>query len=101
MVGIRPTGEREVLGFGVGDRENQHAWEDLLEDLKDRGVKRIGLWVTDENQAMLNTLTMKFADSQRQRCVIHKIENVLSYVPTRQREQVEAEVKAIFYQHNR
>ncbi len=40
VVGIRPTGEREVLGFRVGDRENQQAWEDLLDDLKAREVKR-------------------------------------------------------------
>jgi putative transposase len=101
VVGIRPTGEREVLGFCVGDRENQLAWEDLLEELKVRGVKHIGLWVTDGNQAVLNAIAAKFATSQRQRCVIHKIENVLSYVPTKQREQVEPELKAIFYQGSR
>ncbi len=101
VVGIRPTGEREVLGFCVGDRENQHAWQDLLEDLKVRGVKRVGLWITDGNQAMLNAIAAKFGESLRQRCVIHKIENVLSYVPTKQREQVEPELKAIFYQNSR
>ncbi len=101
VVGIRPTGEREVLGFCTGDRENQQAWEDLLEDLKGRGVKCVGLWVTDGNQAMLNAIAAKFAESSRQRCVIHKIENVLSYVPTKQREQVEPELKAIFYQNSR
>jgi transposase-like protein len=101
VVGIRPTGEREVLGFCVGDRENQYAWEDLLEDLKARGVKGVSLWVTDGNQAMLNAIAAKFAESSRQRCVIHKIENVLSYVPTKQREQVEPELKAIFYQDSR
>jgi transposase-like protein len=101
VVGIRSTGEREVLGFGVGDRENQYAWEDLLEDLKARGVQRIGLWVTDGNQAMLKALAGKFAESSRQRGVLHKIENVLSYVPTKQREQVEPELKAIFYQNSR
>jgi len=100
-VGIRPTGEREVLGFRVGDRENQSAWEDLLEDLQARGVKSVGLWVTDGNQAMLNAITAKFTKSARQRCVIHKIENVLSYVPAKQREQVEPELKAIFYQKSR
>jgi transposase-like protein len=100
-VGIRATGEREVLGFCVGDRENQRAWEDLLEDLRTRGVKSVGLWVTDGNQAMLNALSAKFATSSRQRCVIHKIENVLGYVPTKQRDQVEPELKAIFYQTSR
>lgn len=100
-VGIRPTGEREVLGFQVGERENQQAWEDLLEDLKARGVKHIGLWVSDGNQAMLNALVAKFPASQRQRCVIHKIDNVLSYVPSRQHEQLRPELKALFYQKDR
>jgi transposase-like protein len=44
VIGIAQTGERDVLAFRVGDRENQPAWEDLLEDLKDRGVKTVGLW---------------------------------------------------------
>ena len=101
VVGIRTTGEREVLGFRVGDRENQQAWEDLLEDLKVRGVKDIRLWVTDGGQAMLGAIGRKFAESQRQRCVMHKMENVLSYLPHKQREQVEPELKALFYQKSR
>lgn len=101
VVGIATTGEREVLAFRVGDRENQLAWEDLLEDLKARGVKEIGLWISDGNQAMLNAISGKFAASRRQRCVMHKMENVLSYVPQKQREQVEPELKAIFYQQSR
>ena len=39
VIGIAETGEREVLAFRVGDRENEQAWKDLLEDLKQRGVK--------------------------------------------------------------
>src|SRR5205814_4932844 len=31
VVGINLAGEREVLGFTTGDRENQQAWADLLE----------------------------------------------------------------------
>ena len=83
------------------DRENQAAWEALLDHLKERGIKEIGLWVSDGNQSMLNAISLKFAGSQRQRCVIHKMENVLSYVPQKQREQVEPELKALFYQKNR
>ena len=101
VVGIRNTGEREVLGFTVGERENQQAWEDLLQDLKTRGVARVDLWVTDGNVAMLNAVTKQFPDSQRQRCVKHKMDNVLSYVPTGQQDQVQPELRAIFYQENR
>jgi transposase-like protein len=44
VVGIAETGERDVLAFRVGDRENEQAWKDLLDDLKGRGVKAIDLW---------------------------------------------------------
>src|SRR5579883_95844 len=101
VVGIAVTGEREVLGFRVGDRENQHAWEDLLADLKQRGVKEVGLFVSDGNQATMNAIKLKFPLAQRQRCVMHKMENVLSYVPTKQQDQVRPELKALFYQPSR
>jgi putative transposase len=101
VIGINEAGEREVLGFSVGDRENQNAWAQLLDDLRRRGVEQIGLWVTDGGQAMLNALAAKFPDTPRQRCVKHKMENVLSYVPERQRQRVEPELKAIFYQNDR
>ncbi len=101
VVGIAETGERDVLAFSVGDRENEQAWKDLLDDLKGRGVKTIDLWVSDGNQAMLNAISKKFPDSARQRCVVHKMDNVLSYVPTKQQEQLKPELRALFYQKDR
>ena len=101
VIGITTTGQREVLGFTIGDRENRQAWEDLFDDLKARGVQKVGLWITDGNQAMINALEAKFPDSPRQRCVKHKMDNVLSYVPNKQRDPVRLELRAIFYQENR
>jgi putative transposase len=101
IVGITLAGEREVLAFTVGERENQRAWEDVLDELQRRGIQSVDLWVTDGNQAMLNALALKFPHSARQRCIQHKMENVLSYVPDKQRDQVLPELKAIFYQDSR
>jgi len=42
-----------------------------------------------------------FYASERQRCLKHKIENVLAYVPKKHHEQVRPELKAIIYQENR
>ncbi len=101
VVGIDTTGKREVLGFCVGERENQSAWEDLLEDLKNRGVDQVDLWITDGNQAMLNAIQNKFPASKRQRCVKHKMENVLAYVPEKHQDLIRPELRAIFYQDSR
>ena len=101
VIGITPTGTREVLAFVTGDRENQQAWTDLLTDLQQRGLHSVGLWITDGNQAMLNALAAKFPETPRQRCVKHKLTNVLSYIPKAHQAAVEPELKAIFYQPNR
>jgi len=101
VIGIDEGGKREVLAFSVGERENQKAWEDLLENLKERGVQTVDLWITDGNKAMLNAIGLKFSASQRQRCIKHKMDNVLGYIPEKQQEQVRPELKAIFYQTSR
>ena len=101
VIGIQPTGEREVLAFTVGERENQQAWEDLFDQLKARGLQTVGLWITDGHQAMLNALQRHFPNTARQRCIKHKLDNVLSYIPQQQQAQLAPELKAIFYQANR
>lgn len=101
VIGIDLEGHRDLLAFTVGARENQPAWEDLLDDLKNRGVQQVDLWITDGNQAMINAIEHKFPSSQRQRCIKHKMENVLSYIPEKQQDLVKPELKALFYQTNR
>jgi transposase-like protein len=101
VVGIDADGKREVLAFTVGERENQAAWEELLEQLKERGIQTVDLWITDGNKAMLNAIESKFPNSQRQRCIKHKMDNVLGYIPEKQQEQVRPELRAIFYQDSR
>jgi transposase-like protein len=101
VIGIDEEGKRGVLGFSVGERENQAAWEELLQNLKDRGVAGVDLWITDGNQAMINAIDRKFPVSQRQRCVKHKMENVLGYVPEKQQDILKPELRAIFYQSSR
>jgi transposase-like protein len=101
VIGIDTEGKRDVLAFTTGDRENQIAWEDLLQNLKDRGVQQVDLWITDGGKAMLNALEVKFSVSKRQRCIKHKMDNVLSYIPEKQHDQVYPELRAIFYQDSR
>jgi hypothetical protein len=101
VIGIKPTGEREVLAFTVGERENKQAWEDQFDQLKARGLQTVALWITDGHHAMLNALQLKFPDTPCQRCVKHKLENILGYILEKQQDQAGPELKALFYQANR
>jgi len=99
-IGIDLQGKREILGFSTGDRENQSAWEALLTDFKDRGLETVDLWITDGGKAMINAIENKFLNAKRQRCVRHKMENVLGYIPNEQQDRIYPELRAIFYQDN-
>lgn len=101
LFGITPAGQREVIAMTIGQSESKDAWGNLLDDIKCRGVKQVDLWVTDGNQTMIDAIHQRFPDSQRQRCVKHKLENVLAHVPDKQHEAVGKEFMAIFYQKNR
>ena len=47
---------------------------------------------------MLNALGLKFPAAQRQRCMRHKLENILSHMHEKRRDAVRVELRAIFYQ---
>ena len=93
-VGITTEGEREVLGFSVGIERIKRLGKPSRRSEK-RGVKEIGVWVSDGSHYVQSC--EQISCISRQRCVVHKMENVLSYVPNKQREQIEPELKALFY----
>lgn len=101
LIGVDSAGNKDVLAFTVGERENQGAWEELFDDLKARGVKSVELWISDGNQATINAIESKFPLSQRQRCIHHKMDNVLGYIPQKKQEAIKPELRAIFYQDSR
>jgi putative transposase len=100
-VGVRLSGQKELLAFTVGDSESNDAWSAFLHDLKQRGLAQVDLIVTDGNAAVLAQIRHYYPQAQYQRCVIHKMANVLARVPKRWREEVEADLRRIFYQDDR
>jgi transposase-like protein len=100
-VGVRLTGEKELLAFTVGDAESHDAWAAFLHDLKRRGLSQVDLILTDGNAALLSQIRQSFSRAHYQRCVIHKIANILARIPKRWRDQVEADLRQIFYQADR
>ena len=83
--GIWPdTGRAGVVGYLAASAEDQESWERLLEDLRQRGVVAkhgLRLFVHDGCGALGAALAMvSFAGVRRQRCIFHKIRNVIDAV---------------------
>jgi putative transposase len=97
-LGVNLKGEKELLGYGPGDKESLEAWKGFLGELKERGLKEAQLFITDGSQAVIGAVEELFPTARRQRCVVHKLRNVDSKVPCPLQEEVREAAKHIFYQ---
>ena len=83
-LGITQDGKKVVLGLREGASENSELVKDLLADLKERGLTltRRALFVLDGSKALGKAVRETFGEQAViQRCILHKLRNVLSYLP--------------------
>src|SRR5262249_55830491 len=78
--------------------ESKEGWRLLLEDLRARGVKEVGLFVTDGCDGLLAALAEVFPATPRQRCLLHIQRSVTSAIPKGERGKIWAELSGIWQQ---
>jgi len=90
-LGITTDGEKHILDFQIGASENLEVCMDLLERIEARGFspKRRLLAVTDGAKALRKAIRKKWSNAIIQRCLIHKIRNIKSYLSYRHHGEVD------------
>ena len=83
ILGIRVDGRKEILGLWIQDSESKHAWMQIFDELKARGVQEVGFISMDGVTGLEEGARAIFPEVVVQRCIVHLIRNSLKYVPTR------------------
>ena len=65
--GVDADGRREVLGFDVGDTENEGFWTQLLRSLKVRGLDGVKLVMSDAHSGLKKAIGSVFQGASWQR----------------------------------
>jgi transposase-like protein len=80
VVGVREDGYREVLGARVADAEHELTWEGIFSDLKERGLNKVDLIISDGHTGIQSAAERLFPGSSWQMCHVHFIRSVLRKV---------------------
>jgi putative transposase len=100
-IGVRETGEREILAIGIGASEEEAFWTTFLRALIGRGLKGVRLVVSDAHEGLKSAMTAVLTGTAWQRCRVHFMRNVLAHVPKGDKSMVAAAIRTIFAQHSR
>jgi transposase-like protein len=83
VIGVRADGVKEVLALEDGYRESTESWATVLRDLKQRGLAAPKLAIADGALGFWGALRQVYAETDEQRCWVHKIANILDKLPKR------------------
>jgi transposase-like protein len=99
--GVCRDGQKVLLHMAVGNKESYTSWQDFIRDMQGRGLPAPILVATDGAPGLIRAVEEAWPNSLRQRCLAHKIRNVVDKVPDNAREEVKAMVHSTYYAPNR
>ncbi len=97
-IGVRASGEREVLGLDVGPSEDGAFWIAFLRALVARGLNGVQLVVSDAHQGLKGAIAAVLGGASWQRCRVHFVRNALALVPKSASQLVAATIRTVFVQ---
>ena len=97
IIGVTPAGKQERVALGDGYRESKASWQEVLLDLKARGLQSGPLLaVGDGAMGFWAALEEVFPATRAQRCWFHKMGNVLNALPKSQHARAKADLQSIW-----
>jgi putative transposase len=97
-IGVRASGEREVLGLDVGPSEDGAFWLQFLRGLVARGLSGVQLVISDAHAGLRSALGAALSGASWQRCRVHFVRNALALVPKSAAQLVAATIRTVFAQ---
>jgi transposase-like protein len=90
-------GRKILLHLALGSRESHENCLEFIRDMVRRGLPPPVLVTTDGAPGLIRAVTEVWSKSLRQRCLAHKMRNILDKVPKEAREEIKCRVRDVFY----
>lgn len=96
LYGVRDDNRRELLALETNPTEGSTFWGGILADLKKRGVQEIDLIVADGIQGLEDEIMKHYGGADFQKCVVHKMRNILSKTRPKDKAEMAEDLKEVF-----
>lgn len=95
-IGVNLDGERDVLGLWFQQAEGAKFWLQVLNELRQRGVRDVLICCVDGLKGFPEAIEAVFPNAWVQTCIVHLIRQSLRFVPDKYRRQVAKDLKPIY-----
>lgn len=96
VIGLKPDGFKEVLGFWIEKTESAAFWMSVLTDLKARGVEDVLIACTDNLKGFTQAISAVFPQAVTQLCIVHQIRNSCKFVVYKDRRIFCQDLKKVY-----
>jgi len=96
IIGINKDGIKDCLGFWISEKEGTHYWLTIFDELKSRGVKKLGFVSMDGLTGLEDGLKSVYPEAVVQRCMVHLVRNSIKYIPSKYYKEYCVDLKAMY-----
>ena len=90
-----------LLHIEVAQSESTESWADFFEGMLDRGLRQPLMVISDGHKGLKKAIRQVFPRARRQRCIAHKMRNILNKLPHHARDEVKIFVRSVYYAPDR
>lgn len=94
-IGVSATGTREILDITPMESESFATYTEFFDGLKDRGMKKVDLIISDGHRGIKKAAKESFVGSSWQFCSVHLKRNLMKIVSKKELEEVLDDLKYV------
>lgn len=94
-IGVSVTGTREILDITPMESESFGTYTEFFDGLKDRGIKKVDLIISDGHRGIKKAAKESFVGSSWQFCSVHLKRNLMKIVAKKDLEEVLDDLKKV------
>jgi len=100
MMGLKKDYTREIIGIVNIPTESSTGWELALNELKERGLKKVTLFISDGLKSLEKAIAKVFNQSVHQKCTVHLIRNILAKVRSNHKKEISEDFRFVLEPDN-